>query len=157
VLDRNGNAPGPEEAGWKDVVLVPPGDSLRFITKFTDFPDTAVPYMYHCHILMHEDDGMMGQYVISPNAVGIPEHTAIEAIQLYPNPVTDNLDLNIDVLSGPAVINIYDQLGQIVYTRVTSESNTRLNTENWNNGMYMITIAQGEKMLNGRFVVNHLR
>ncbi|MBT5720075.1 MAG: multicopper oxidase domain-containing protein [Gammaproteobacteria bacterium] len=32
--------------------------------RFTDFRDEENPYMYHCHILEHEDRGMMGQFVI---------------------------------------------------------------------------------------------
>lgn len=41
-----------------------PGDSVRFITKFEDFADNMVPYMYHCHVLHHEDDGMMGSFTV---------------------------------------------------------------------------------------------
>ncbi|MBK9026145.1 MAG: multicopper oxidase domain-containing protein [Saprospiraceae bacterium] len=33
--------------------------------KFEDYSDPAIPYMYHCHIPMHEDDGMMGQFLVS--------------------------------------------------------------------------------------------
>src|SRR5262249_54185206 len=57
ILDRNGLQPAPEESGRKDVVLVPSGDSVRFIARFTDYADSIMPYMFHCHILMHEDDG----------------------------------------------------------------------------------------------------
>ena len=32
--------------------------------RFTDYADPATPYMYHCHLLRHEDDGMMGQFVV---------------------------------------------------------------------------------------------
>jgi len=31
----------------------------------TDFPDDNNGYMYHCHFLEHEDDGMMGQFTIT--------------------------------------------------------------------------------------------
>jgi len=60
VLDRDGNLPPPQERGRKDVVFVLPQETVRFITKFETFTDTVVPYPFHCHILMHEDDGMMG-------------------------------------------------------------------------------------------------
>ncbi|MBS0240601.1 MAG: multicopper oxidase domain-containing protein [Proteobacteria bacterium] len=64
VLDRNG-APAPaHEQGLKDTVLVDPGETVRVITQFTDFADAEHPYMYHCHILEHEDAGMMGQFVV---------------------------------------------------------------------------------------------
>jgi bilirubin oxidase len=34
------------------------------ITGFDDYADAASPYMFHCHILEHEDAGMMGQFVV---------------------------------------------------------------------------------------------
>lgn len=64
ILDRNGRAPLPHERGLKDTVLVDPGSAVRFITEFADYADATHPYMYHCHILEHEDAGMMGQFVV---------------------------------------------------------------------------------------------
>ncbi|MDR3082814.1 MAG: multicopper oxidase domain-containing protein [Streptomyces sp.] len=34
--------------------------------EFGRHTDPRTPYMYHCHILKHEDKGMMGQFVIVP-------------------------------------------------------------------------------------------
>lgn len=64
VLDRNGIQPPANEMGWKDTVKVGSGETVRIIMRFTDFIDEQTPYMYHCHILEHEDRGMMGQFVI---------------------------------------------------------------------------------------------
>jgi blue copper oxidase len=64
VLDRAGAPPQPHEQGLKDTVLVDPGSAVRIITEFADFADPDHPYMYHCHILEHEDAGMMGQFVV---------------------------------------------------------------------------------------------
>lgn len=64
VLDIDGAAPPPRLSGWKDTVAVPPGERMRLIMRFTDHADPATPYMYHCHILRHEDQGMMGQFVV---------------------------------------------------------------------------------------------
>jgi FtsP/CotA-like multicopper oxidase with cupredoxin domain len=38
-------------------VNVPKGEAVRFIVQYTDYPGK---WMYHCHILDHEDHGMMG-------------------------------------------------------------------------------------------------
>jgi len=54
VLDRNG-VPEPFRA-WKDVVNVPKHENVRFIVRYTDYPGK---WMFHCHILAHEDHGMM--------------------------------------------------------------------------------------------------
>jgi len=60
VLSRNGAAPGPEDRGLKDTVLVQ--DPVELLVRFTRPADRA-PFVYHCHILEHEDAGMMAQYV----------------------------------------------------------------------------------------------
>ena len=48
-------------AGWKDVVLVE--DAAELLVAFNHPATREHPFMYHCHILEHEDAGMMGQYV----------------------------------------------------------------------------------------------
>ena len=55
VLERNGV---PERARrWKDTVNVPKHETVRFIVRYDDHPGK---WMFHCHILDHEDHGMMG-------------------------------------------------------------------------------------------------
>lgn len=66
ILTVNGVAPPAHQRGRKDVVLVPAGNGVvRFITRFENFYNDTLPYMYHCHMLTHEDDGMMGQFVVN--------------------------------------------------------------------------------------------
>ena len=68
VISRNGSAAQVKanEKGYKDVVYLPPNESLKFIVKMTDVTaDDANPYMFHCHFLEHEDNGMMGQFTVS--------------------------------------------------------------------------------------------
>lgn len=50
--------------GWKDTVALPPGATARLLVEFGQHPDPTVPYMFHCHMLWHEDQGMMGQFVM---------------------------------------------------------------------------------------------
>ncbi len=64
LLDRNGQPPRAEEMAYKDTVKVGPGETVRFIMRFENFSDPDTAYMYHCHILEHEDNGMMGQFVV---------------------------------------------------------------------------------------------
>ena len=49
------------DTGWKDTVLVWPGEKVRVAMNFS--PYTGM-YMYHCHILEHEDMTMMRNYMI---------------------------------------------------------------------------------------------
>lgn len=64
VLDVDGEKPPAYASGHKDTVYVPPKSTVRVAVRFGRFTDPATPYMYHCHILRHEDSGMMGQFVI---------------------------------------------------------------------------------------------
>ena len=68
ILERNGKAPEPLEAGRKDTVLLWPNDRVKIIARFMDY--TGI-YMYHCHMLEHEDDGMMGQFEVVDKSLKI--------------------------------------------------------------------------------------
>ena len=47
--------------GWKDTVLVLPGETVQVLVRFEDY---AGLYLYHCHNLEHEDGGMMRNYKV---------------------------------------------------------------------------------------------
>jgi FtsP/CotA-like multicopper oxidase with cupredoxin domain len=61
VLDRD-DVPEPYRS-WKDVVNVPKHQTARFIVRYDDYPGK---WMFHCHILEHEDHGMMGILEVRP-------------------------------------------------------------------------------------------
>ena len=48
--------------GWKDTVLVMPGEEIEIIKPFNDFKGF---FLYHCHNLEHEDMGMMRNFYVS--------------------------------------------------------------------------------------------
>jgi blue copper oxidase len=50
------------DEGWHDTVLVMPGERVRILMQFKDFSGL---YLYHCHILEHEDMGMMRNYQVN--------------------------------------------------------------------------------------------
>lgn len=64
TVSRDGHAPNPNELGLKDTIAINPGEHV-LIKVWFDVPGV---FMYHCHILEHEDGGMMAQMkVIDPN------------------------------------------------------------------------------------------
>lgn len=65
IIDVNGSPPEPQVAGWKDTVLVRHGQTVRVIAEFKHPASKQYPFMYHCHILEHEDNGMMGQFTVT--------------------------------------------------------------------------------------------
>jgi spore coat protein A, manganese oxidase len=67
-----GSAPTPPEAwenGWKDTVVAYPGQVTRLRLRFTN----PGQFVWHCHIVEHEDNEMMRPYRIGPVQTGQPE------------------------------------------------------------------------------------
>jgi len=156
LFDRNGSTPPMEELGRKDVVLVPPGDSVMFITKFEDFADTLIPFMFHCHILMHEDDGMMGQFVVKPNITGVTELSLNNAnVKVYPNPVRDVFNIKIDVIDNtqPFQLKVYDVMGKTIYTSTLTQMQSSLNTSAWAKGLYTIELMQNQNSIHKKIII----
>ncbi|MEO1975113.1 MAG: multicopper oxidase domain-containing protein [Paracoccaceae bacterium] len=62
VLGRNGSSPSARDQGLRDTIVV--REPVELLVRFTQ-PAEAAPFMYHCHILEHEDNGMMGQFAVT--------------------------------------------------------------------------------------------
>ncbi len=60
ILDRNGKAVESWEQGYKDTVLLLPGESVNLLVSF----ENEGKFVYHCHFLDHEEDGMMGNFTV---------------------------------------------------------------------------------------------
>ncbi len=146
ILDINGTPPPPELSGLNDVVLVPAGmGNVRFITEFLDFANDSIPYMYHCHMLMHEDEGMMGQFLVTDANSGI--HTlGAYPLEVYPNPTEGNL-LLIHPEMEHATIRLLDVTGKEMATPPTSFGIDRITMDlsSYPQGMYLIDVTVDEE------------
>jgi len=113
LLSRNGAAVPAYEQGWKDVVLVKGKETVQFIAKFDDFADATHPFMYHCHISLHEDEGMMGQFVVTnpTNKINTLSTAAFE-FKVMPVPATDRINIVCADPNEVYYITITDQLGR---------------------------------------------
>jgi blue copper oxidase len=153
LFDRNGSAPNESERGRKDVVFVPTGDSVMFITKFEDFTDTLVPFMYHCHILMHEDAGMMGQFlVVPPDYLGINSAVVLlESLLAYPNPADDVLTIELPKGTEKFDARIVDNTGRVVF-RENGLIQDTLAIAHLDAGTYRIIIHIGKSYYQSQFV-----
>ena len=63
VVSLNGQRQDFAQTGFKDVVLVE--ERAEILLQIDHPASDAVPFLYHCHILEHEDGGMMGQFTVS--------------------------------------------------------------------------------------------
>lgn len=156
VLDRDGISVAPQEAGYKDVVMIAPNETVRFITKFEDFADTTMPYMYHCHILMHEDDGMMGQFIVVPPSTAVNEITNDGDIHIYPNPASDIINIRFSLYSD-SKISIRNILGEEIFVQnfVPSQKLYSIDTRFWSNGIYYIHINDDNNSSAHKILVQH--
>lgn len=153
LFDRNGSLPHEGERGRKDVVFIPTGDSVLFVTKFEDFADSVVPYMYHCHILMHEDAGMMGQFlVVPPEFVGLnPNMVLASSIHVFPNPTSDILSFKEENIENQVDVRIINNNGQVVFKKDNSTGN-QIDISFLENGNYHLLIRSKGTYYNANFI-----
>jgi blue copper oxidase len=147
LLDINGAAVPEYEKGKKDVVLVMPGDSVRFITKFEDFAD-SIPYMYHCHLLHHEDDGMMGSFVVVDPESSIAENSMnADLISVYPNPAADEITIVLSAGTGEGIkqFRVTNILGEEIYASELWDRIFSVKMNEWKKGIYLFSIRSGNK------------
>lgn len=143
IIEKNGTTPPITEQGWKDVVLVMPHDSVKFITKFTTFSDEMVPYMYHCHLLHHEDDGMMGSFLVIDSTASVIGQNQ-DMLSIYPNPASSVWNIS-DNWNGNAVkLRLYSLTGQLLsvkhYESVSNMETLTVENEHLKHGTYYLTI-----------------
>jgi len=140
--------PDPNEAGWKDTFRMNPGEVSRIIARFapigdvnvTDYPfdATAEPgYVWHCHILEHEDNEMMRPYKlvappapIAAKAENLPESPTLG--QNYPNPFNPETDIYFSLPERTAVsLTVYNILGEKVRVLAEGEMDAGPHTLHW--------------------------
>ena len=133
---------------------------MRIITKFEDFADDTVPYMYHCHMLTHEDGGMMGQFVVvNPLSINDSSLNEKETFSLYPNPskgtyMTVKLNDLTDKIRGYAIINFN---GQIVnYHNIHENELSNLFSFpvfEYSTGAYFLKLFTNETIYSKEFII----
>ncbi|MGB5850612.1 MAG: multicopper oxidase domain-containing protein [Ignavibacteriaceae bacterium] len=117
-----GDARDPEdnEKGWKDTAVMLPGEVTRVIATF----DLEGRYVWHCHILSHEDHEMMRPFEVVtslPKQSGdvLASVTEFSLDQNYPNPFNPSTTINFSIPENTQVtLKIYDVLGKEVSTLI---------------------------------------
>ena len=99
ILERNGEVPLENELGLKDVWHVERGGSIKIVVRFDTYSDNVIPYMYHCHMLGHEDGGLMGNVlVVDSNFVSSNEVVkSIPVFNIFPNPTNSNFNISMSL------------------------------------------------------------
>lgn len=140
-----------ELMGFKDVQLIREYASMKFEARFDSFPGPLMPhmsYMYHCHILTHEDNSMMHQFVVVDSLdfySAISSLPETETLLAYPNPATNTLSFSGDYQEG-GTLRIYDLSGRFIREyEVDNLTNSILNVEDIPRGMVVLEYSSGSK------------
>lgn len=155
VIQKNGATPPANERGRKDVVLVPPmNGSVKIVMKFEDFADPVMPFMYHCHILSHEDNGMMGQFSVTAPASGTDDLSE-KRVAFFPNPAGESVFFQVEKDQSVGVFcKVFDALGCLVLERQTPLMNGqgKIEVGNLPIGAYSVQMVSAEKIYTGIFI-----
>ena len=160
ILDINGNPPPEYDKGKKDTYLIPGrNSSVRIITKFTDFANDSIPYMYHCHMLKHEDGGMMGSFVVVDKSTSINNTDSGSGLLLYPNPVK-SMYVTVETKNKNEKINAYsvvDESGRILSYHIINDNETSnmysIPVFKYPKGLYLIKIYTNDKIYDKKMIL----
>ncbi|MBS1910875.1 MAG: multicopper oxidase domain-containing protein [Bacteroidetes bacterium] len=127
VKDSLGNDVNLETYGMngpKDDVLILPGWTLRFLGQYDDYPSPIDPmncYMYHCHILTHEDSlggGMMHQFVVADTVTSSVAEArgGAQQMELVPRPA-EGIAYLMGHSTRTSTVTIFDIEGRRIRTQ----------------------------------------
>jgi spore coat protein A len=162
--------PAPHENGWKDEVIVFPGQMAKVVAHY-DLPGS---YVWHCHILSHEDHEMMRPFYVGPIPNDIPvamhhqgvvelldQMQQVEMDQNFPNPFADETNI---LFSLPGIrdvrLELYDMKGQLVGVLADGTFPAGQHKMVWDgngangvpaaNGIYFYKLIAGEQIITKR-------
>ncbi|HAH25411.1 MAG TPA: bilirubin oxidase [Prolixibacteraceae bacterium] len=168
----------PNERGWKDVILAYPNQVTTYIVRFAPTelplwtpkamlrysfdPSYGPGYMWHCHIVEHEDNDMMRPLQVQPNPsrnifksaeiASVNPTSVVEGFELgqnFPNPFNSETVIQFRLPEDSRVqLKLYNYLGEEVKTLLDAHAKAgnqtiRLSTENLANGIYFYQLNAG--------------
>jgi spore coat protein A len=94
-----------QESGWEDTVLMYPGQMTRIIARFATPTGTTAddgdPYVWHCHILSHEEHDMMLEYAVSGTITGTDYRSQQQVTYAVPAPSPGTFNAAAPITGGP--------------------------------------------------------
>ena len=152
------------EFGWKDVVVIYSQETVRIIKAFEDYADPDSPYMSHCHILEHEDAGMMTHWVVVDKPTGIEEPNKTIPInftlnQNYPNPFNPTTLIQFGLPRDSDIrLVVFNLLGREIAVLAEGEYtagtySVTFNATNLTSGIYLYQLVAGTQRLTGKMIL----
>jgi len=179
----------PNERGWKDTFIMYPGEVTTVIARWTptdapllsdvdntgfEFnPNGGHGYVWHCHIIDHEDNEMMRPYNVNPNLATrnplfkqsgetptIASVTDFSLDQNYPNPFNPSTVINFSVPDENTLVTlkVYNSLGEEVGTLINQvvpagQHQVNFNARGLSSGVYFYTLTAGNFVDSKKMVV----
>lgn len=152
--------PSASEQGWKDTWVMYPGEVTRVIATF----DLPGKYVWHCHILSHEDHEMMRPFLVAEmdppiTQVQVPfREQQIEAI-VWPNPASNNFSIRYTVtVPGAVSVRVYSAKGDLMKQikmnhAFTGAQQLNINTQHWTSGTYYCRIEMNNEVITIEIVI----
>jgi spore coat protein A len=153
ILNGDVRDPAENEKGWKDTAVMLPGEVTRVIARF----DRVGRYVWHCHILSHEDHEMMRPFHVGP--LPLPKQgieVASQAVdyrleQNYPNPFNPSTVINFSIPENNTMVSlrVYNLLGEEVGTLINQtvpagNHEVQFDASGLSSGIYFYTLTAGD-------------
>lgn len=144
--------PTTDESGWKDTAIMYPGEVTHIRARF----DNEGLYLWHCHILSHEDHEMMRPFYVGkiPSTLTAQNDVGTFSVSIVPNPFSNQTVIKMETgISGNYRAEIYNIIGQRITILADDYYEKGIYNLFWNgtgignnkveNGIYFLLI-QGE-------------
>ena len=150
--------PQPNEKGWKDTAVMLPGEVTRIRAKF----DKEGLYVWHCHILSHEDHEMMRPYYVGTIPSQLRASTqdkTFDLLQNIPNPFEDITTIYFQLpADGIVNITLFDMAGRQLKSLLNTYQEKGLHSvelinDNLPAGIYYYRITAGDKSLTKKLMI----
>lgn len=89
----------------------------------------------------------------SVNVLGISESRKLN-FEMYPNPASDNITIQLPSGSEKATVQFYDYIGRLALTKTISTSNDKINVNGLNSGVYILKVLSNDKIGSQKFIKN---
>jgi hypothetical protein len=105
-------------------------------------------------MLHHEDEGMMGSFVvIDTSTVGITEFEINDDISIFPNPASESLIIESKRNIDESSIQLFNTIGELL-SEIRSELPARMNISNLPDGIYFLTISNSNLIVTKKIIKN---
>jgi subtilisin-like proprotein convertase family protein len=129
---------------------------LQALNRFNDLPADGV-WTLHVLDVGPQDPGDIVSFGISickVSPLGVNENAFAEA-KIYPNPTNGRLNIDLGTsIDGETTLSLYDIQGRQMMTKKMNSTSDVLNVQNFQNGVYLLSVENGNKKMTRKVVLN---